>query len=204
MWPPGGPLTVVESPARDRPGWDGRVHAALGVATPEGAVLSVPEGAGESVRMAVRGWRDLHRSLAGALGRPGVPVWLGTLRWTAAPTDLPDAGTWMAATDPVLPDWLRPFGGEVLVALAGGRYAAGVGLKRHDACGVELAVGTDPAHRGQGLAARLVAKAARRILADGSVPTYIHDPANIASARTAARAGFPDEGWQALGMPPRN
>src|SRR6266702_613963 len=84
-WPPMGPLTVVESPARERPGWDGRVHPALGVATPAGAVLSVPHGAGETVRAAVQGWRDVPRSLAGALGRPGVPVWLGTLRWTATP-----------------------------------------------------------------------------------------------------------------------
>ncbi|HKT05895.1 MAG TPA: GNAT family N-acetyltransferase [Rugosimonospora sp.] len=201
-WPPGGPLTVVESPARTEPGWDGQVHGAVGVATPDGAVLSVPPGAGARVREVAGAWTGLPGVLAAALDRPGTPIWLGTLRWTARPADLPGVGVWLAADDPVLPPWLRPFGGQVLVALDGGEYAAGVGLKRHDGYGVELAVGTDPGHRGRGLAARLVAQAARHILAAGAVPTYIHDPANTASARTAAAAGFPDEGWQALGMPP--
>jgi GNAT superfamily N-acetyltransferase len=201
-WPPGEGLTVVESPARAAPGWDGRVHEVLGVSTRDGAVLSVPPGRGAGVRERARAWAALPSVLADAVGRPGSPVWLGTLRWTVAPADLPEAGVWLPAEDATLPDWLRPFGGEVLVALDDGRYAAGVGLKRHDEFGVELAVGTDPAYRGKGLAARLVAQAARRVLAAGAVPTYIHDPANIASARTAAGAGFPDEGWQALGMPP--
>jgi GNAT superfamily N-acetyltransferase len=199
-WPPGNGLTVVESPARATPGWDGRVYEVLGVSTPDGAVLSVPPGRAAALRDL--SWSALPAALAPALGRPGSPVWLGTWRWTLAPADLPEAGIWLPAADPALPDWLRPFGGEVLVALDEGRYAAGVGLKRHDPSGVELAVGTDPAYRGRGLAARLVAQAARRILASGAVPTYIHDPANIASARTATAAGFPDEGWQALGMPP--
>jgi GNAT superfamily N-acetyltransferase len=201
-WPPSGALDVVESPVRATPGWDGRVHDAVGVATPAGGVLSVRPGLAGAVQERARSWRELPGVLAAALGRPGAPVWLGTLRWTQAPADLPEVGTWRPAGDPGLPEWLRPFGGEVLVALDQGRYAAGVGLKRHDAFGIELAVGTDPAHRGRGLAVRLVAQAARAILAAGAVPTYIHDPANVASARTAAAAGFPDEGWQALGMPP--
>ncbi|MEN3303873.1 MAG: hypothetical protein V7603_75 [Micromonosporaceae bacterium] len=203
-WPPGGGLTVVESPNRLAPGWDGRVYQVVGVSTPDGGVLSVPPGRADAVRNKVRDWSALPARLADAVGRPGSPVWLGTMRWTVQPADLPEVGVWLPATDALLPDWLRPFGGEVLVALDRGRYAAGVGLKRHDPFGVELAVGTDPAHRGRGLAARLVAQAARRILAGGAVPTYIHDPANVASARTAAAAGFPDEGWQALGMPPAN
>jgi GNAT superfamily N-acetyltransferase len=200
-WPPTADLTVVESPARTMPGWDGRVYRVIGVATPHGAVLSVPPGSAAPVRERTREWVRLPAVLPDALGRPGAPVWLGTLRWTGRPADLPDVGVWLPAGEPLLPEWLRPFGGEVLVALEDGRYAAGVGLKRHDEFGVELAVGTDPDHRGRGLAARLVAQAARRILADGAVPTYIHDPANVASARTAAAAGFHDEGWQALGMP---
>jgi GNAT superfamily N-acetyltransferase len=201
-WPPQDGLTVVESPARSAPGWDGRVYEAVGVSTPSGAVLSVPEGRAAAVRALGAQWPGLPAVLAGALDRAGLPVWLGTLRWTLEPSDLPEAGQWLAATDPRLPEWLHPFGGEALVALVDGAYAAGVGLKRHDRYGVELAVGTEPQHRGRGLAARLVAQAARRILAGGAVPTYVHDPANIASARTAAAAGFPDRGWQALGMPP--
>jgi GNAT superfamily N-acetyltransferase len=94
-----------------------------------------------------------------------------------------------------------PFGGQVLIARdERGRYLAGVGVKRHDGDGHELSVGTEPAARGNGLARRLVAQAARAVLADGKVPTYLHDPANSASARVADAAGFPDLGWQVLGM----
>jgi hypothetical protein len=145
-WPPQDGLTVVESPARSAPGWDGRVYEAVGVSTPSGAVLSVPEGRAAAVRALGAQWPGLPAVLAGALDRAGLPVWLGTLRWTLEPSDLPEAGQWLAATDPRLPEWLHPFGGEALVALVDGAYAAGVGLKRHDRYGVELAVGTEPQH----------------------------------------------------------
>jgi len=80
----------------------------------------------------------------------------------------------------------------------GGRYLSGVGVKRHDAFGHELAVGTDPAARGAGLAPRLVAQAARSALAGGAVATYVHDPDNVASARVADAAGLPDREWRIL------
>jgi hypothetical protein len=32
------------------------------------------------------------------------------------------------------------------------------------------------------------------------VPTYIHDPANTASAHTADAAGFPDRGWTVIAV----
>jgi predicted GNAT family acetyltransferase len=83
---------------------------------------------------------------------------------------------------------------------SGGGYVAGVGLKRHDGFVHEIAVGTDEAARGKGLARRLVAQAARELLARGVTPTYMHDPANLASARVADAAGFPDRVWTALGF----
>jgi len=43
-----------------------------------------------------------------------------------------------------------------------------------------------------------VAQAARRVIADGAVPTYLHAFDNTASARVADAAGFPDRGWQVL------
>ena len=61
-------------------------------------------------------------------------------------------------------------------------------------------MGTEPAVRGRGLARRLVAQAARRVLDEGAVPTYLHDPANVASARVAEAAGFPDLGWKTYGV----
>lgn len=83
---------------------------------------------------------------------------------------------------------------------ADGRYLAGVGVKRHDSHGHELSVGTEPEARGRGLARRLVAQAARALLDDGIVPTYLHDPANLASARVAEAVGFRDLGWRVLGL----
>ena len=46
----------------------------------------------------------------------------------------------------------------------------------------------------------LVARLAGRILDDGAVPTYIHDPQNGASCRVAEAAGFPDRGWRAMAL----
>lgn len=55
---------------------------------------------------------------------------------------------------------------------------------------------------GGGLARRLVAQAARRVLAEGAVPTYLHSRQNTASARVAEAAGFPDRGWLSFGVYP--
>ena len=199
-WPATGGLTVVGSRARTQPGWDGEVRDVVGVLRPDGGVLSVPPDQAQDVRQHVTSAGELLTRLPGALGRPHARVYAGRFRWTEQPTDLPDAGEWVPADDPRVPDWLRPFGGTALVAFADGGYAAGVGVKRHNPHGMEISVGTEEGHRGKGFAARLVAQAARAIIAAGAVPIYLHDPANIASDRTAARAGFPDLGWKIVGV----
>jgi GNAT superfamily N-acetyltransferase len=205
-WPPALPAEVTGNPRNALPGWDGSVHLLTGVVDPAGrALIGVPPDSQSLARRAAASAGSdlpaLLRSLPALLDRPGHLVFTGTFRWTTAPTPLADAGEWVAADDPVVPAWLRPFGGRVLIARGDdGSYLAGVGIKRHDADGHELSVGTEPEARGQGLARRLVAQAARALLADGIVPTYLHDPANLASARVAEAAGFPDLGWQVLGM----
>lgn len=138
-------------------------------------------------------------AVPGLLGHRGV-AGRGVFRWSTSPAPLPDAGVWLPYDDPRVPPWLRPFGGEVLVVLDGEQYVAGVGVKRHDHAGHELAVGTQEAARGRGLARRLVAQAARRVLDEGAVPTYLHAPDNVASARAAEAAGFPDRGWSVIGF----
>lgn len=199
-WPGAPGLTVVGSQARSRPGWDGRIQDVVGVASPTSAVLSVPPGDADAVRDRVHSWEQAGSLLPEALGRQVGKVYYGTFRWTMRPADLPDAGVWIPVDDQRVPSWLHPFGGDALIALIDGRYAAGVGIKRHNARGMEISVGTEPEHRGKGLATRLVAQAARWILAKGAVPIYLHDPANVASDRTADAAGFPDKGWQILGL----
>jgi GNAT superfamily N-acetyltransferase len=199
-WPGTPGLTVVGSALRTRPGWDGSVREVIGVRNPAGGVLSVQPDAAVTVREAVRTWDEVPASLPAALGRPAARAFAGVFRWSTEPADLPDAGEWVPATDPQVPPWLHPFGGEALIAFVDGEYAAGVGIKRHNPAGMEISVGTAEAHRGRGLAARLVAQAARWIIDAGAVPIYLHDPANIASDRTALRAGFPDHGWQIVGV----
>jgi GNAT superfamily N-acetyltransferase len=201
-WPPETPPHVVGNPRNDRPGWDGAVHPVTGVITADGAaVVGVPTAFVEAARAVAADLASLVSGLPAALKRPGSMVYTGVFRWSASPAPLADAGEWVAWDDPAVPDWLKPFGGEVLMARdAHGRYLAGVGIKRHDEHGKELSVGTDPAARGKGLARRLVAQAARRVLDEGAVPTYLHDPANLASAHVADAAGFPDRGWQVLGV----
>lgn len=206
-WPPpdAGRVAVVGSETRERPGWDGRVRAVLGVASVDGAVLSVPRAAAERVLvppgLSVASVESLGPALCSALGRPPLPLFAGAFRWCSTPAGFDDAGEWVAVGDSRVPDWLRPFNGGVLLALEDGVYAAGVGIKRHDDFGWELSVGTEPWAQGRGLARRLVAQAARRVLAEGAVPTYLHAFDNVASAKVAEAAGFPDVGWRVLGLP---
>jgi GNAT superfamily N-acetyltransferase len=202
-WPPpaDGTVVVVGSPLRDQPAWDGGLRRVVGVAAPGGAVLSVPPAWADPVRALAPTLTEIVAGLPVAVGKPGAVVALSVFRWSVAPTDLPDAGEWVPTSDPRVPPWLAPFNGDVLVAWDDdGRYGAGVGRKQHDRWGHELSVGTEPALRGRGIARRLVTQAARRVLADGAVPTYLHDPANLASAHVAEASGFPDVGWQAIGM----
>lgn len=203
-WPPAAPLEIIRTARRLEPGWDGRLHPALGVADPAtGAVLSVPPAAAGQVRRWAAGHDQdaLLARLPILVGTPGRGSYRALFRWTTDPARLPEIGHWVPAQGPGVPAWFHPFGGEVLAAAdAAGTHLAGVGIMRHCARGHELSVVTTPLARGRGLARALVAQAARRVLDDGAVPTYLHDPANVASARVAEAAGFPDLGWTSFGI----
>ncbi|MFI6262350.1 GNAT family N-acetyltransferase [Micromonospora sp. NPDC051006] len=204
QWPAGPGLHVVGSQRRARPAWDGRLRPAIAVGNPSSTVLSVPADRVVAVRaLAGRPVERLIPALPAAVGLPDWPTHDGAFRWSLAPAPLPDVGEWIPPTSPGLPAWLRLFDRDVLVVRgSGGEYLAGAGIKRHDAHGHELAVGTVPAARGRGLARRLVAQAARRVLDEGAVPTYLHERDNRASARVAEAAGFPDRGWRSFGVYP--
>lgn len=201
-WPPAQPVRVVADPSPDLPGWDGGPRGITGVADPEGrVVVRVPP------EVATRlGTPDdlpgLLAALPGAVGTPGT-AGAGVLRWAQEVPALEDAGVWLPgdAGEPRVPDWLRPFGGQVLAALDDdGHYLAGVGVKRHTEELSELSVVTDERARGRGLARRLVAQAARVERAAGRSVLYLHAPDNEASARVARASGFPDTGWQVVGF----
>jgi GNAT superfamily N-acetyltransferase len=206
--PPSAGVHVVGDPARLEPTWDGAVRHLQGVGTPDATVISVPPDAVDAVR-AVIGDDPIRAGLGDELGEIlGVgpaAFGAGVFRTTdGVDPDIEDLGTWFEQQTDELPEWLAPFNGPRLVAFDDdGRAIAGVGIKVHDRWGQELSVVTEEAARGRGFARRLVATAARRILADGAVPTYLHAPDNAASARVADAVGFPDRGWKVYGLWPR-
>lgn len=211
QWPPPRPgITVVGDAARERPTWDGRIRPLQGVGDGVGTVIAVPPSAVAAVRRVIGtdltdpglGMR-LAPLLAPLMGSDRAVVGTGVFRWTHLPAPLPPVGVPLSSGDRRMPAWLRPFNGPVWVVLdRRGRYVAGLGTKVHDRWGREVAIVTTPAARGRGLGRRLVVTVARAALADGAVPTYLHDPANTASARVADAAGFPDRGWRVHGLWP--
>jgi GNAT superfamily N-acetyltransferase len=204
QWPPRQSTAVVGSERRTLPGWDGKIHPFLGVGSPAtGTVLSAPLPRVPGLRALVGlPTEDLLAKVPAAVGVPDREAFLGVFRWSTDPAPLADAGEWIPVDDPVVPEWLRVFAPEVLIHRdpETGAYLAGVGIKRHDKHGNEISVGTEPAARGKGLARRLVAQAARRILDEGAIPTYLHDVTNIGSGKVADNAGFPHRGWSFYGL----
>ncbi len=204
LWPPpGGGLFVVGSDQRVQPSWDGSLREVVGVETLDGAVLSVPPSAVDTVRSLGGDLDTVGASLGEAVGHPTWRFGRGIFRWTAEPVAFDDPGVWLPTDDPRLPNWLRPFNGDVLVGVVDDAVVAGVGRKIHNPWGHEIAVVTEEGHRGQGWARRLVSQAAQRILNEGAVPIYLHAEDNLASARTAEACGFEDDGWRVLGLFPR-
>jgi GNAT superfamily N-acetyltransferase len=205
LWPPTASLVVVGSSHRSEPGWDGQVRPVAGVESPDGVVVSVPPPAAAATIAlgAERGLDGLAAVIGDLVGVRGATLRRGVFRYCRRlVTVASPIGEWVPTGDPRVPAWLSPFNGEVLIAFDDkGRYAAGVGRKRHDDYAQEIAVATEPAHRRRGLAASLVAQASARIFEEGAVATYLHRRDNEASAAVAAAAGFPDLGWQVLGMP---
>jgi GNAT superfamily N-acetyltransferase len=205
-WPPTSSFVLNPCDLRDQPGWDGQLRPWVGIEAPHGTVLSYSErmfpDAANLDPVAVEDelmQSDAYVTIPRLFGRPDMHFGRAVFRYVDQPADLGDIGEWVPRNDPRIPEWLTPFSGDVLVAWDdNGTYAAGVGLKRHNELGSEIAVGTEPHHRGKGLAKRLVAQAARAVLAEGAIPMYLHGDHNAASGRVADGAGFPDRGWHII------
>lgn len=207
-WPPARSLELRHCELRDVPRWDGDVQPFLGIESPVATVLTFSEkvfpcGTSLDPREVEDELGDSHAhiTIPRMFQHPEMHFGRAVFRYLGQFVDLPEIGEWVETSDSRLPEWLRPFNGGVLVHWAGdGSYAAGVGLKKHNDLGYEIAVGTDPAHRGKGLAQRLVAQSSRHIWELGAIPIYLHGATNAASARVAEKAGFPDRGWHIIEM----
>lgn len=207
-WPPHRGLELRHCDLRDEPRWDGALRPLLGIESPVGTVLTFskvvfPCGVSldpREVEDELEG-PDAHITIPRMFQHPDMHFGRAVFRYPAEFVDVGEIGEWVETTDPRLPKWLTLFNGGVLAYWAeDGSYAAGVGLKKHNDLGYEIAVGTDPAHRGKGLAQRLVAAASRYIWDRGAMPMYLHGATNAASARVAEKAGFPDRGWHMIEM----
>jgi GNAT superfamily N-acetyltransferase len=193
---------------RLEPTWDGAVRPLQGVSNGSGTMIAVPPNAVDAVTQAFDDGLDrddLGNELGEILGVGPAAFGAGVFRTTTIiDPDLTDLGVWFDHQTDDLPEWLAPFNGRRLVAFDDdGAVLGSVGIKVHDHFGQEISVVTEQAARGTGVARRLVATAARRILADGSIPTYLHAPDNAASARVAEAVGFADRGWLVYGLWPR-
>ncbi|MGC8465385.1 MAG: GNAT family N-acetyltransferase [Acidimicrobiales bacterium] len=199
-------LVVSGCELRSRPGWDGNVRPFVGVIDQDGfGVLSVESAMVAPVQSLLNGCTTYSRGalegLPAVLGMSGKSVFEGVFRYCFAPRRFDRLGEWFDASAAIVPQWLHPFGGEVLLALdEDKKYLGGVGIKRHDEFGREIAVVTEEAARGRGIARSLVAQATERILEEGRAPTYLHAPGNLASARVAESVGFLDRGWKIVGI----
>jgi GNAT superfamily N-acetyltransferase len=189
-------VIVIESDLRTTPGWDGNIVPIVGMTRGDFTVLSVAPGKAASVSDQLGGTEPAHVAL---------DLMVALFRWNIHPPVGEDVGEWVPTADPRVPTWLKPFNGDVLIEWDDhGHYGAGVGRKMHNALGHEISVGTEASLRGRGIARRLVATAARRIVADGAVPTYMHLLDNVASAKVAEAVGFVDLGWRYIGTPEKS
>ena len=199
-------LRVVSSERRLLPDWDGGIRKFVGVVDAAGhGVISVPpnlvEPVSELLAQADRSDSSPLRRLPALLNIENSSYFEGFFRFTASPEPFAKYGVWIPCASGDVPRWLKPFGGDVLLAFDdSGRYIAGVGIKRLSRFGRELAVVTEERARGAGLAKALISQASVRILEEGAIPIYLHSQQNFASARVADAVGFHDKGWRILGI----
>lgn len=204
-WPPTSELVVVTSDQRSSPGWEGSVLPMAGMRAPEGIVISVaPEILETSIESArTEGLKGLERVLAAHMPFTAPRLHSCSFRWCENVVDAPEAGDWISPLDSDSPAWLRPYQ-EALVVNTSSGCAGAIGIKHHDAFGHELAIRISPRvaahHNLAGLGRRMGARAVRKVLADGAVPTVILNHDNVRSAAICRSVGFQNKGWDFLAM----
>ncbi len=193
---------VIPSERRTRPGWGGYTIPILALATPGGGVVSVrpdlvertrgqlslfntgrPIGAAEFARL-----QQISRAtIPYAYSLSGYVLYTDREHFQPRPSRaLP-----LERNDPRGADLRRRFDGEIF-AIFGirGEIASWSAIKLKSDDVWEIAVVTDAAYRGQGLAKEVVSAATAHILEQGRVALYVHDRNNHASARVCRSLGY--------------
>ena len=193
---------LVASERRARPNWGGYITPVFALTSRGGGVISVRRDLLSMVR------RELPET---TLGRPlgenefsrlraisqravpyayclnGLVLYVDEARFKPAHL----GAEHLRRSDPRGADLRKRFDGEIFV-VRGLREQivawSAIKLKADDVW--EIAVVTDQAYRGQGLAKRVVSAATAYIVENKRVPLYIHDRSNHASASVCRSLGF--------------
>ncbi|MFN8521776.1 MAG: GNAT family N-acetyltransferase [Chloroflexota bacterium] len=199
-------IRVVTTPRRYRPGWGGYTVPFLALATQTGSVVSVRSEqlarvSGDFSERYERGWLtwDDYEALR-RLSKETVPYAYclsGDVLYTDRARFRPvtSRATRLLLTDPSGADLRRRFDGSIFVIRNTRREIvswAAIKLKSDDVW--ELAVVTERAYRGQGLAREVVSAATEFILENDRVALYVHDRSNDASARVCRSLGYVEYG----------
>jgi GNAT superfamily N-acetyltransferase len=100
-------------------------------------------------------------------------------------------------SDPRGRDLRARFDGEIFVVFGPrGEIASWAAIKLKSDSVWEIAVVTEPAHRGRGLARKVVAAATQHILEQGRAALYIYDKSNLASGKVCRSLGYQEYGQE--------
>jgi RimJ/RimL family protein N-acetyltransferase len=195
-------IHVIVTERRARPGWGGYITPIYAISTPLGGVVSCRADLVGAVRRDVslppsgRPLGDREFSRLRAISQRAVPYaycLTGDILYVDRTSFKPVAGTaqQLARSDPRGAELRRRFDGEIFVVSGlRGEIAAWSAVKLKSDEVWEIAVVTEAAYRGRGLAKRVVAASTAYILDHGRVPLYVHVRANVASARVCRALGY--------------
>jgi GNAT superfamily N-acetyltransferase len=195
-------IHVIPSERRTRPGWGGYTIPILALSTPGGGVVSVrpdlvdraraqlavltagrPIGAGEFARL-----QQISRAtIPYAYSLSGYVLYTDAGHFRPRPS----RARLIERTDVRGADLRRRFDGEIFAVYGiRGEIASWSAIKRKSDDVWEIAVVTEAAYRGQGLAKEVVSAATAHILEQGRIALYVHDRNNQASARVCRTLGY--------------
>lgn len=193
---------IVPSERRSRPGWGGYTVPILALSTAEGGVVSMRPDLLERVRSGLgpppqgrpigpTEFTRLHH-----VARVAIP-YAYSLSGHVLYTDpehfrpRPSRAVRIERDDARGYDLRRRFDGEIFAVWSiRGDIASWSAIKLKSDDVWEIAVVTEAAYRGQGLAKEVVSAATAYILEQGRMALYVHDRTNLASAKVCRSLGY--------------